>query len=204
MGNLIPLLREEATRRALLDEGEQIVPGVAYRLIRDMPYVRATDRQPETILREWRGTCSGKHYALKAILEELGLPVTLIAVTHEFTPDNSPWLPPHLMTEVRYAPVPDVHNFLRVQLEPPEGDWMTVDATWPSAARTVGLPVNIAFRPGQDQTIACEPIEVFHSPEDEDPQDFKERLIKMHAGEQAARRDAFIRALSDWLATNLG
>lgn len=204
MSSIIRILQEEATQRGLLDQDEPLTAAVAYRLVRDMPYVRASDSRPETVIREWRGTCSGKHYALKAVFEELGLPVSLMAVTHEFTPDNAPWLPPHLKTEVSYAPVPDVHNFLRVQVEPPDGDWMTVDATWPSAARTLGLPVNIAFRPGQDQLIACEPIEVFHVPDDEDPREFKDRLIKLHAGEQAARRDAFIRALSDWLQANLG
>lgn len=201
---LLPLLTDEARRRGLLDEGERVTAAVAYRLVRDMPYRRASDREPETVIREWRGTCSGKHYALKAIFEELGLPVTLIAVTHEFTAENSPWLPPHLLTEVSYAPVPDVHNFLRVQAEPPDGDWMTVDATWPSAARTLGLPANTSFKPGVDQQIACEPSEVFHVPDDEDPQAFKERLLAIHAGKQAARRDVFIRSLSDWLAANLG
>jgi hypothetical protein len=201
---LIPLLRDEARRRGLLDEGDRVTTAVAYRLVRDMPYLRASDREPATTLREWRGTCSGKHYALKAIFEELGLPVTLLAVTHEFTPENSPWLPPHLLTEVSYAPVPDVHNFLRVQAEPPAGDWMTVDATWPSAARRLGLPANTSFQPGVDQKIACDPIEVFHVPDDEDPQAFKERLLAAHVGDQAARRDIFIRSLSEWLAANLG
>lgn len=201
---LIPLLREEATRRGLIEEGERIDPATAFRLVRDMPYRRASDRRPETILREWTGTCSGKHYLLRDLLEELGLAATVILATHEFTPENSPWLPPNLATEVRLAPVPDVHAFLRVEHDPILHEWMTVDATWPAAARRLGMPSNPAFEPGRDQKIAADPIEVFHVPEDTDPQELKERITADHVGSQSARREAFIAALSDWLARELG
>jgi arylamine N-acetyltransferase len=201
---LVPLLTQEARRRGLLEAGEALTPASAFRLVRDMPYVRASDRQPETVLREWRGTCSGKHYLLRAVLQELGLPATIIVATHYFTPENSPWLPPHLMAEVRLAPVPDVHNFLRVQYDPEDGEWMTVDATWPAAARRLGMPANLQWRPGVDQQVAADVEEVFHVPPDEDPQAFKERVVDLHAGGQSARRDVFIRSLSDWLARELG
>ncbi len=201
---LVPLLQQEADRRGLLDPGERITPAVAFRLVRDMPYRRATDRQPETILGEWRGTCSGKHYLLRELLRELGMPSTVILATHEFTPENSKWLPPHLATEVRLAPVPDVHTFLRVQYDPTGDQWMTVDCTWPSRARRLEMPANLSFEAGVDQRIACDPIEIFHVPEDEDPQPLKERIIEGFVGTQGARRDAFIAGLSDWLALELG
>lgn len=201
---LLPILREEAARRGLIAEGERIDPATAFRLVRDMPYRRASDRRPETILREWTGTCSGKHYLLHDLFEELGLASMMIIATHEFTPENSPWLPPHLATEVRLAPLPDVHTFLRVEHDPNLHEWMTVDATWPATARSLGLPANPSYQPGRDQQIACDPIEIFHVPEDADPQELKERILADHVGAQAARRDAFINALSDWIARELG
>ncbi|MCK9485853.1 MAG: hypothetical protein M0R73_04015 [Dehalococcoidia bacterium] len=201
---LVPILREEALRRGLLDADEGVDAATAFRLVRDMPYRRASDRQPETILREWRGTCSGKHYLLRDLLREIGMPSTVILATHEFTPDNSPWLPPHLMTEAILAPVPDVHNFLRVQYDPADDQWMTVDCTWPSAARRLEMPANLSFEPGVDQRIACDPIEIFHVPEDQDPQALKEEVLADHVGQQAARRDAFINGLSDWVERELG
>ncbi|MDA0271071.1 MAG: hypothetical protein DWG83_01500 [Chloroflexi bacterium] len=201
---LIPLFRDEARRRGLLGEDDRVTAEVAFRLVRDMPYRRATDRQPETILREWTGTCSGKHYLLRALFEELGYATTVILVTHEFTAENSPWLPPHLLAQVAERPVPDVHTFLRVQHDRIADDWTTVDSTWPEAAARLGMPSNAAFVPGEDHEIACDPIEIFHVPEDEDPQPLKERVIVFHAGDQAERRDAFIEALSDWLAAELG
>jgi len=200
---LLPLLREQATARGLLAPDERVTPAVAFRLVRDMPYRRASDRQPETILREWTGTCSGKHYLLRYLMEELGLPAMIIIATHEFDTENSPWLPPHLADEVTRGPVPDVHNFLRVQHDPVAAEWMTVDCTWPAAAARLGLPANLDFTPGIDHRIACDPIELFHVPEDEDPQALKERIIEDHAGAEAERRDRFINALSDWLATEL-
>lgn len=201
---LAPLLATEARRRGLLGEHDPLSAAEAFRLVRDMPYVRASDRRPETILREWRGTCSGKHYLLAAVFADLGLPATVIVATHHFTPENSPWLPPRLMTEVRLAPLPDVHTFLRVQYDAVDGEWMTVDATWPAAARRVGLPANLAFASGKDQQVACEIEEVFHVPPDEDPQALKARIIDLHVGEEAARRDVFIDALAAWLARELG
>src|SRR5690606_11564048 len=116
----------------------------------------------------------GKHYLLRDLLEELGLSATVMLAAHEFTSENAPWLPPNLATEVRLAPLPDVHAFLRVEYNPVLHEWMTVDATWPAAARSLGLPSNPAFEPGRDQRIACDPIEVYHVPEGTDPQELKE------------------------------
>lgn len=200
---LIPLLRTEATRRGLLDAGARVDAATAFRLVRDMPYRRASDRSPETIIREWTGTCSGKHYLLRDLFEELGMASTVILATHEFTPESAPWLPPHLATEVALAPLPDVHAFLRVEHDPDLHEWMTVDATWPAAARRLGMPSNPSFEAGRDQKIACDPIEIFHVPEDTDPQELKARITADFVGAQGARRDAFIQALSDWLAREL-
>ena len=38
----------------------------------DMPHTRANPRDPETIIAEWYGTCSGKYDLLKELFTELG------------------------------------------------------------------------------------------------------------------------------------
>ncbi|MPZ97932.1 MAG: hypothetical protein GEU80_01125 [Dehalococcoidia bacterium] len=196
---LVPAFRAAAVARGLFPDDQPMTPEAAYALVRDMPYRRASSRTPETTIEEWRGTCSGKHYLLRALLEGLGMATMLIVCTHEFTRENSPWLPDDILGEIeRHGPVPDVHNFLRVQAEP-EDDWTTVDATWPLAARDLGLPANEAFVRGVDQRLAADPIEVFHVPDDADPQTFKEQLIEDHAGAQAERRDRVIERLTQWL-----
>ncbi len=203
---LLSTLRAEAESRGLIEPGEHLDAARLFQLVRDMPYRRASSRQPEITIREWRGTCSGKHYLLKALLEEFGLNVILIAATHEYTAENIPWAPPELRAFLDEAPVPDVHNFLRVEIDPSHErqDWMTVDATWPLAARTLGLPVNERWVDGRDMHVAADPIELFHVPEEtpfeEQAQQFKQRIIEREFGDQAERRDRFIEAMGRWLA----
>ena len=64
---LIEMLSAEAAVREQIETGSQVDLATAFQLVRDMPYQRASDRQPATLIREWRGTCSGKHYLLKAL-----------------------------------------------------------------------------------------------------------------------------------------
>jgi hypothetical protein len=199
-------LKAGAVARGLFPDDRPLTAPAAFALVRDMPYERASSRATERTIAEWRGTCSGKHYLLQALFTELGLRSTLIACTHEFTPESAPWLPPPLLAEVVRRPLPDVHNFLRLQPFPNTeraDEWMTVDATWPLTAASLGLPVNERFELGHDHQLACDPIEVFHVPEEVDPQELKERLIAIHVGDQRDRREHFLVALSEWLATVL-
>jgi hypothetical protein len=196
--SLLADLRHAAAERGLIAPDAQLNADTVFRLVRDMPYRRASNRDPATTVAEWRGTCSGKHDLLRAAFEELGVPVVLLVAPHEFTPESAPWLPEPLLEECRAAPVPDVHNFLRVQLEP-HLDWQSVDATWPLAARELGLPVNEALRPGEDHQLAADPIEVHHVPPEVDALELKQRIIEDVAAGQEQRRDAFIEALAAWL-----
>ena len=203
--SLLPILRAEAGRRGLLEPGAALDAQAVFALVRDMPYERASSRAPETAIGEWRGTCSGKHYLLKALLEELGMQTILMMASHEFTPQNSPWLPPELMAMAAEAPVPDLHTFLSVQTDPAAeaGGWTAVDATWPLAARDLGLPANERLAPGRDMAVAADVEELFHVPEDVDPQQFKQSLVERYAVEQRDRRERFIEGLSRWLGARL-
>ncbi len=197
---LIPAFRAAAVAQGVIDAGTRIDDALAFALVRDMPYERATDARPETLIEEWRGTCSGKHLLLAALLRELGRDSLLMNVLHQFTPQNSPWLPPHLLAEVQRAPVPDVHNFLMVEHDP---GWFAVDATWPLSAKALGLPANEAWTPGRNMTIAADVDEVYETPENGDPLEFKARVLADHAGEPGTpardRRERFIGDLGRWL-----
>lgn len=204
MPSLISGLRDEAVRRGLLNREERADAATVFRLVRDMPFRPASNRLPETTLQEWRGTASEKHLLLQALFRELGLGASIILATHEFTEESAPWLPPHLLTEVRLAPLPDVHAFLRLEYDPVLHQWMTVDATWPAKARRLELPANLSLELGVDQKIACDPIELFHVPEDGDAIELEGRIVEDFVGRSTARRDAFLRALGDWLAAEIG
>ena len=197
MASLISLLEMESRRRGFLAENETLTAERAFALVRDMPYRRASSRRPEAIVEEWQGTCSGKHYLLADIFRELGLKTQVVMVTHRFTPENTGHFPLELRELVAQSPVPDVHTYLR--LGTAEGT-VVVDATWPSSAEPLGMPVNRDFLPGTDMTIACDPIDTLPVPDGRDPQEFKEQVIREFCGESTGVRDEFIEGLGRWLA----
>jgi hypothetical protein len=195
---LLDILKSEAVQRELIKPSQEIDPRTVYTLVRDMPYKRASDRQPETLIREWRGTCSGKHYLLKELFAELGYSSKVIACTNVtvFDLEKEPDEVREILESVDGRFV-DVHNYLLLGL--PEGE-MIVDATWPRSAKKYNLLVNETFELGVDQRIACEPIKTWIVPEDEDPQDFKEQLLRENfTAEELVARNAFIQAIGNWL-----
>ena len=194
---LTTLLEKEARKRGLIASDETVTAESAFALVRDMPYQRASTRRPESIIEEWRGTCSGKHYALDQIFREMGMDSRVIMCTHRFTPENTGHFPAELRALVDVESVPDVHTYIRLETE---RGWMTVDATWPSSAQPLGMLVNQAFKAGNDMTIACDPIATHEVPSGHDPQDFKEQLIARFCGDSTQVRDDFIVGMSRWLS----
>lgn len=196
---LAPALFDAARRRGA-DVGEGKAAD-AFRLIRDLPYRRPQGRALTAPIDEWCGTCSGKHALLAAVLTEFGLQSRLMVATYAFR-WTLPGRPPAELAAVLAAgPVPDVHNFLMIS---PDGlTWSAVDATWPSSARSLGLVVN-AWSPGQHHVLACsEPYEAWEMPAAGDMRAAKEAILARHCGGERRRREAFIAALSAWLATVL-
>jgi len=176
---MLKLLHSAAVERNLIPLDTEIDPGLAFCLVRDMPYQRAGDRQPETTIKEWRGTCSGKHYLLHKLFEELGLPSRVIACT-SITPVDEDLIPPKIQPiyEEANRRFVDVHNYLLVTV--PGGGEMVVDATWPLTARSQGMVANESFTLGQDQEIATQPIESWVIPPGIDAQTFKDELLREH------------------------
>jgi hypothetical protein len=203
---LLANLRSATIARNLLAEGTPLDAPRAFALVRDMPYRRASSRAPAVTIEEWRGTCSGKHILLQALFDELRMQTTMILAPHQFTEANTPWLPPALLELVREAPVRNVHNFLRVQPVGqlgPQAEWVTVDATWPLAARALGMPANEALALDHDMGIAADPDEIYHVPPDADPTDLKARILEDFSPAELARREQFLALLIDWLAASL-
>ena len=191
---LLETLRLKAIERGSLKPGEEIDAAKAFFLVRDMPYTRASSRDPEITIQEWRGTCSGKHYLLKSLFAELGYKSRLIACTTVayIDPKEASGRLRELLeqSEGRFV---DVHNYLILEL--PEGE-MIVDATWPLATKDMGTVVNENFVLGENHQIACKPIKTWVVPEDRDSQEFKNEILKdSFTPEELAHRDEFIKAL---------
>lgn len=203
---LLADLKAAALACNLIGPSPTLDAATVFTLVRDMPYRRASSREPAVTIDEWRGTCSGKHILLQALFDELRMQTTMILAPHEFTETNSPWLPPALLAMVRETPVRDVHNFLRVQPVTelgPEADWITVDATWPLAARTLGMPANETLDLAHDMGIAADPDEIYHVPPDADPTELKARILEDFSATELERREQFLAQLIDWLAASL-
>ena len=196
MSGLTSRLEREARKRGLLRGGEDLTAQHAFALVRDMPYRRASSRRPESIIDEWQGTCSGKHYLLAEVLREMGMEVDVMMSPHRFHRGNSEHFPLDLKRMLQEGPVHDVHTFLKVRVE---GVWTIVDATWPRSVEQLGMKVNHDFNPGTDMVLACEPIDTFPVPPGRDPQQFKEDLIERFCGAQGQRRDDFIEGMGRWL-----
>jgi hypothetical protein len=191
---LLEALKSKAVERGLLRLEEEIDAEKAFLLVRDMPYIRASSRDPETIIQEWRGTCSGKHYLLKSLFAELGYVSRLIACTTvaHIDPKEARGRLRKLLqqSEGRFV---DVHNYLILELP---GKEMIVDATWPLATKGMGTVVNEHFVLGENHQIACEPIRTWVVPEDRDSQEFKNEILKASfTPKELAHREEFIKTL---------
>jgi len=192
--NLLKTLKLKAIEKGLLEPEEEIDAEKAFTLVRDMPYTRASSRSSETIIDEWRGTCSGKHYLLKKLFAELGYSSKLIACTtvaHIDPKEVRGKL--RTLLEQSNGRFVDVHNYLILEL--PDGE-MIVDATWPLATKGMGTVVNERFALGEDQQIACKPINTWVVPEEGDSQEFKNKILKdTFTPEELAHREEFIQTL---------
>ena len=191
---LLDILKPKAIEKGLLKPDEEIDAEKAFQLVRDMPYTRASSRDPETIIGEWRGTCSGKHYLLQGLFAELGYSSRLIACTtvaHIDPKDVRGKL--RTLLEQSKGRFVDVHNYLIIEL--PDGE-MIVDATWPLATKGMGTIVNERFVLGENHQIACEPLKTWDVPVDRDSQEFKDEILKdSFTPEELAHREEFIKTL---------
>jgi len=193
---MLDTLKSNAVERGLLKPEEEIDAEKAFLLVRDMPYIRASSRDPETIIQEWRGTCSGKHYLLKRLFAELGYSSRLIACTtvNLIDPKKVRGKLRRLLKQSNGRFV-DVHNYLVLELPDKE---MIVDATWPIDTKGTGTVVNEHFLLGENHQIACEPVKTWVVPDDRNAQDFKDEILKeSFTPEELAHRDEFIRALGE-------
>jgi len=191
---LLEMLKSKAIGRGLLKPEDTLDLERVYTLVRDMPYIRASSRVSETIIEEWRGTCSGKHYLLKRLFAELGYSSRVMACTTVALIDPKKTRGKlRKLLEQSNGRFVDVHNYLVLEL--PQGD-MIVDATWPLGTKGMGTVVNENFVLGQNQQIACEPVKTWVVPEDRDAQEFKDDILReSFTAAELAHREEFIKTL---------
>jgi hypothetical protein len=193
---LLQTLKSKAMAMDLIRPEDDIDAERAFLLVRDMPYTRASSRDPETIIAEWRGTCSGKHYLLRALFAELGYSSRLIVCTTVTYLDSEEyWGKMRKLLEQSDGRFVDAHNYLILELPDVE---MIVDATWPISTKGMGTVVNEQFILGENQKIAVEPIRSWDVPDDRDPQEFKDEILRdSFSPQELAQREEFIKLISE-------
>lgn len=190
-------MNEEVLRRAL-DEWTRGSSDVQARVrlfgrVRDMSYVYPASRDPVEVLKNGRGSGSGKHYLLAHLFRMLGLNVRNMMCTHRF--NESPIGFPEEMQEILCKnEVVDIHDYLQIQVD---GRWIDVDATWPVSLRDYGFPVNDEWDGMSPMLLSVVPDEVIVVKGN--PERAKEDLLSKWTPRQRQLRRKFLEMLSAWV-----
>lgn len=81
--------------------------------VQRLPYERTTDpRNYMQVLKEQRGTCSGKHALIAALAQEMGIPLKLYIGIFFLTRDNTPEIA-LLLEEFQLEAIPEAHAYLK-------------------------------------------------------------------------------------------
>lgn len=167
---------------------------VVFEKVRDIPYAYPASRDPIEVLRQDRGSCSGKHYLLGEMFRRLGLPIRHIICTHRF--NESPLVFPDEMQEMlRKNEIVDLHDYLQIHLG---GEWIDVDATWESGLRAFGFPVNEDWDGVTSMALSVVPED--HAIVEKDPDRLKDEMLSKLTPRQRNLRKQFLEALSKWVA----
>lgn len=168
---------------------------VLFSVVRDIPYGRPADpMNPNNVVSEWRGTCSGKHVLLRALLQRLGYASRLYC--HPFRIDDAAAVLPITVTrEFIGQGIWDVHNYLVVGIGTKD---IVVDVTWPSELGAHGFATTRFWDGASDFAIAAAPGEAIEV-QTEELANVKRRLLyELNDQVRLARRERYIKALSEY------
>ncbi|MBC8417696.1 MAG: transglutaminase domain-containing protein [Desulfobacterales bacterium] len=163
--------------------------------VRDIPYGSTGERNPENIVTENLGSCSGKHILLSNVFRTLGFETRILTCLHFFNealPFGNDY-PEPLNELLQNHHIIDFHHFIKIKKG---GIWLNVDATWDAHLSKFGFPINLEWRGDSDTTLAVHPIKFY--PETDDVIGLKEGLIAELSPEDQVLRANFLRLLTDW------
>jgi Transglutaminase-like superfamily len=161
--------------------------------VRDIPYCYPASRDPAEVLKQRRGSCSGKHYLLGELFRMLGLRVRHMICTHRF--NESPLVfPPPMQEMLRKNEIVGLHDYLQIAVE---DTWIDIDATWERGLREFGFPGNDEWD-GKGAMLLSVVADDFAEAE-HDPERLKEELLSKLTPRQRALRKQFLESLSQWV-----
>jgi hypothetical protein len=167
-----------------------------FEAVRDIPYGSTGERDPEKIVTENLGSCSGKHLLLSKLLDLLGFENKIVTCFHHFNealPDRTDY-PDRFKQIIRNHNVIDFHHFVNLKRG---GRWLNIDATWDCHLHDFGFPVNFGWQGYTDTTVAVKPIRFY--PETDDLVGLKIKLIDELPQHDKEIRAEFLSLLTEWL-----
>jgi len=168
----------------------------AFETVRDIPYGSTGEREPEKIVHENLGSCSGKHLLLSNLLKSLGYENKIVTCFHYFNealpPGND--YPKRFKEILRTHRVIDFHHFVKLKMG---NRWLSLDATWDALLHHFGFPVNFGWKGDSDTLIAVKPIMFY--PETDDLISLKIKLIAELPPQEQEIRAEFMTLLTEWL-----
>jgi hypothetical protein len=167
-----------------------------FKNVRDIPYGSTGERNPENIVNENLGSCSGKHLLLSNLFNLLGYENKVITCLHYFNdalPSSNAY-PERFQEILQNFRVIDFHHFIRLKKN---DKWLSVDATWDAPLINFGFPVNYDWKGDADTIIAVQPVTFF--PETGDLIGLKKKLVAEMTHEDREIRAEFLRLLTNWL-----
>ena len=169
-----------------------------YHAVRKIPYGSTGERDPEKVIANNLGSCSGKHILLRDLLREVDWEAEIITMFTHFNRGvpSHPAMPADLRAMIEGEDVCDFHHYVRVRIR--EG-WHKLDATWHDALISYGFPVNRDWEGHSDTVLAATPIREY--PAVEDLVAWKEQLLTRLTPEQREFRAKFFTRLTEWMMT---
>lgn len=167
----------------------------AFRRVRDIPYGSKGEREPEIIVRNNLGSCSGKHILLHHLFRQLGLQSKIMTCFHYFDQalpaDND--YPQRLREIINNHHVIDFHHFIKLKIKT---KWLNVDATWDRPLSAYGFPVNLDWKGKGNTTVAVHPIKFY--PQTSNIIELKKSLLAGLSPAERKIRAEFLQLLTDW------
>lgn len=164
------------------------------RLVADIPWGEA--RAVEDVLKQCKGTCTGKHLLLQACFEKLGIEYRPVVCTFRWQ-EQQLKLPQHLQKILDEHTWNHGHNF--VQIQNPQGEWIDVDITWDSFLEEFGFSVLPQKWDGESSFVGLrsyvdrwDGVSIAEK---------KAELINSLTDEQREAREEFLDGFIEWIAS---
>jgi hypothetical protein len=183
-------------RRHVKDKNNEL-PDL-YHAVRNIPYGSVGERDPEKVITNNVGSCSGKHILLRDLLRQTGRDAEIITIFAHFNRGvpSHPAMPADLRAMIDGDPVCDFHHYVRVR---EDHHWLKLDATWHDALMPFGFPVNRNWRGTGDTVLAATPVREYSAVEDLAA--WKAELLAQLSPAEHEKRTRFFGRLTEWMAT---